>query len=74
MKFNDFRNMPSPACKKELLEFLNLLTNLLPFIPFLADKAYILSGLSKMKQCFYGKDTTINDLKISKQRLVKTQP
>ena len=39
-KLQDLQNMPYPTCKKELQEFLGLITYLSPFIPNLADKTY----------------------------------
>ena len=39
-KLKDLQNMPYPTCKKELHEFLGLITYLSPFIPYLADKTW----------------------------------
>lgn len=44
-KLKDLQNMPYPTCKKELQEFLGLVTYLSPFIPNLADKTHTLRGL-----------------------------
>ena len=43
----DLQNMPYPTCKKELSEFLGLITYLSPFIPNLANKTHTLQGLLK---------------------------
>lgn len=68
-KINDLQNMLSPTCKKELKEFLGLLT-LLPFIPNQIDKTYTLKDLLKKEamslwdehhnQCFESLKTDIN--------------
>ena len=41
-KLKDLQNMLYPTCKKELQEFLGLITYLSPFIPNLADKTHTL--------------------------------
>ena len=46
-KLKNLQNMPYPTCKKELQEFLGLITYLSPFIPNLADKTHTLRGLLK---------------------------
>ena len=66
-KLEDLQNMPYPTCKKELQEFLGLITYLSPFIPNLADKTHILRGLLKKDAPFCGKNTSRNVLKNSKQ-------
>ena len=69
-KLKDLQNMPYPTCKKELQEFLNLITYLSPFIPNLADKTHTLRGLLKKdapflweehhKECFEKLKTVIS--------------
>ena len=46
-KVEDVNNMPAPNSKKELQEFLGLVTYLSPFIPNLSDKAANLRNLLK---------------------------
>ena len=46
-KLKDQQSMPYPTCKKELQEFLGLITYLSLFIPNLADKTHTLRGLLK---------------------------
>ena len=46
-KLKHLQNMTYPTCKKELQEFLGLITYLSPFIPNLADKTHTLRGLLK---------------------------
>ena len=62
--------MPYPTCKKELQEFLGLITYLSAFIPYLADKTHTLRGLLKKdapflweehhKECFEKLKTVIS--------------
>ena len=69
-KFKDLQNNPYPTCKKELQEFLGLITYLSPFIPNLADKTHTLRGLLKKdapfvweehhKECFEKLKTVIS--------------
>ena len=66
-KLKDLQNMPYPTCKKELQEFLGLITYLTPFIPNLADKTHTLRGLLMKDAPFCGKNTTRNVLRNSKQ-------
>ena len=66
----DLQNMPYPTCKKELQEFLDLITYLSQFIPNLADKTHTLRGLLKKdppflweghhKECFEKLKTVIS--------------
>jgi len=51
-KISDLQNMTPPTCKKELQEFLGLLTYLSPFISNLADKTHTLRGLLKKESMF----------------------
>ena len=48
----DLQNMLYPTSKKELQEFLGLITYLSPFIPNLADKTHTLQGLLKKDALF----------------------
>ena len=69
-KLENLQNMPYPKCKKELQEFLGLITYLSPFIPNLADKTHTLRGLLKKdapflweehhKECFQRLKTVIS--------------
>ena len=69
-KLKDLQNMLYPSCKKELQEFLGLITYLSPFIPNLADKTHTLRGLLKKdapfvweehhKECFEKLKTVIS--------------
>ena len=69
-KLKDLQNMLCPTCKKELQEFLGLITFLSPFIPNLADKTHTLRGLLKKdapflweehhKECFEKLKTVIS--------------
>ena len=72
-KLKDLQNMPYTTCKKELQEFLGLITYLSPFIPNLADKTHALRGLLKKDAPFLWKNTARNVLRNSKQSSVKTQ-
>ena len=55
-KLKDLQNIPYPTCKKELQEFLGLITYLSPFIPNLADKTHTLQGLLKKDAPFLWKE------------------
>lgn len=55
-KLKDLQNMPYPTCKKELQEFLGLITYLSPFIPNLADKTHTIRGLLKKDAPFMWED------------------
>ena len=69
-KLKDLQNTPYPTCKKELQEFLGLITYLSPFILNLADKTHTLRGLLKKdapflweehhKECFEKLKTVIS--------------
>ena len=69
-KLKDLQNMLYPTYKKELQEFLGLITYLSPFIPNLADKTRTLRGLLKKdapflweehhKECFEKLKTVIS--------------